>query len=71
MRFCFEARKIFNEDLPLQMIHLMLNTHRLQLFGFELERRAVQAHRAHVYPLGTLDWLIDPGHGQAAFFAEL
>src|SRR5437868_6693396 len=55
-----ELRQMFDEDLALQMIHLVLDTHGEQALRLERERVAVLVVGAHFHALGARHELIDP-----------
>src|SRR5687768_3899434 len=61
-----ERRQVFDEDLALQMIHLVLDAYGQQAVGLELERFALGIERSHPYPLRPRDLVEHTGHRKAA-----
>ena len=53
------------------MIHLVLQADRQQSVGLDRLRLAVQIEVAHDDMLGALDLVVDAGHREAAFLADL
>src|SRR5256885_5196874 len=66
-----EARKIIDENLALEVIHLVLDADCEEFLCDEGERSAVQAKRTHRHALGTLDRLVYSPHRQAALLTIL
>src|SRR5256885_6910265 len=66
-----EARKIIDENLALEVIHLVLDADCEEFLCDEGERSAVQAKRTHRHALGTLDRLVYSRHRQAALLTIL
>ena len=64
-----ESRKIFDEYLALQMVHLVLNAHRQQIISLQLKRSAIQAEGAHPHPGAAGDGFVNARYRQTAFFA--
>ena len=62
---------MLDEDLAVKVVDLVLNAHRQQSVGFQSEWCALRVEGAHRDPLATHDFLVDPGHRQAALFADL
>src|SRR5687768_5214122 len=54
-----ELRQVLDEDLTLQMVHLVLDAHREQPLRFQRKRVAVLVVGAHLHALGPLDQLVD------------
>src|SRR6185369_4384939 len=63
----FELRQVVDEQLPLEMIHLVLDADREEPLGLELERLAVAVERADFDLRSAIDVVVELGHGQAAF----
>ena len=53
------------------MVHLVLDADGQQAFGLNLTRVAVFVQGTHLHGSGALYAIVDTGHGQAAFFADL
>jgi hypothetical protein len=64
-------RQVIDEDDAVQVVDLVLNAHRQQAIGFHRPLLAVEVEVFDGDPLGTLDLVVDAGHRQAAFFADL
>src|SRR3982751_961251 len=62
-----QLREVLDENLALQVIHLMLDAHREQTLRLERERVAVPIVGANLDALGAWHQLIDSRHRQAAF----
>ena len=64
-----ELRKVFDEHLALQMIHLVLDADGEQSLGFEFEGCAIQTEGAHFNLRRALHGFVDAGNRQAALLA--
>jgi hypothetical protein len=62
-----EAGQIIHEQLAVQVIDLVLDAHRQQAIGIQLEGLAVAVQGAHLDALGALNLLEEARHRQAAF----
>src|SRR6185437_8013121 len=62
-----QRRQVIDEDLAAQMVHFVLDTHRKQSVGVEVEAFAALVLRAHADTLGTGDLVVVAGNRQAAF----
>jgi len=62
-----EAREILDKNLAVQMIDLMLDTHREQAIRLDHPGLALSIERADLYPLGAPDSIEYPRYGQTAF----
>src|SRR5688572_21604604 len=63
-----ELRKVLDEDLALEVIHLVLDANGEQPLRFQGEGIAVLIVRAHLAALRALHQLVDVRHREAAFF---
>src|SRR5262245_4809369 len=63
-----ELGEVIDEQLALEMIHLVLDAHGEQPLGVELERLAGAIERTHADALGTGHLLVDSGDRQTALF---
>src|SRR5712671_1272961 len=63
-----ELRQVLDEDLALQMIHLVLNANREQALRLERKRVAVLIIGPNLHALGARHQLIDARDRQAALF---
>ncbi len=66
-----ELRQVIDEDLAVQVVDLVLDADRQQAIGFHRPLLAVEVEVFDGDPFGTLDLVVDAGHRQAAFFADL
>ena len=66
-----ERRQVVDEHLAVQVIHLVLDAHREQAVGGELEGFAVAIERLDRDRVGAGDVGVDAGHRQAAFLVDL
>ena len=62
-----ELRQIVDEQLAVEVVHLVLNADGEHPFGVELERLAVRIERAHANHGGAIDEVVELGHRKAAF----
>jgi len=60
--------QVFDENLALEVIHLVLDANGDQTIGFDLERLAVSVESAYPYPFGSLNFIVDSGDGETTFF---
>src|SRR5690625_4968042 len=58
-------RKIVDEALAFEVVHLVLDTLREQTLRLEFERLAVPIERFHLDALSTLDEVVQAGDGEA------
>src|SRR5581483_3025070 len=63
-----QAREVVDENLSLQVIDLVLDTHRQQTVGFEIEQIAFLVEGTDLHPFGALYPLVDAGYRQATLF---
>src|SRR5919197_3534220 len=63
-----ERRKMFDENLALQMVHLVLDAHGEQSLRLQGESVAVLVEGSHLDALGPLNELVDTRHRETAFF---
>src|ERR1700722_11205093 len=63
-----EFREIVDEQLALEMVHLMLDANSQKPFRIHLERRPVESQGAHTDVGGTLHLVVHVGYRQTAFF---
>src|SRR5690606_29551679 len=66
-----QRRQIVDEQLALEVIHLVLDALREQPVRLELERLAVLVERPDLDPLGPLDELVQPRDGQTPLLEAL
>ena len=62
-----ELGEILDEDLALQVVHLVLDAHGEQALRLERERVAALIVGSHLHALRTLHGVVDARHRQAAF----
>src|ERR1700674_263155 len=65
----FELRQVFDEYLPFQMIHLVLNARCQQLIGLQHEGFALAVQRSHLDMGETLYLIVNTGDREATLFA--
>src|SRR5580704_11221666 len=63
----FEDAQVIDEELPVQMVDLVLQTPREQLRGLDLERLTIAIERPHDDVRGSLDIPIHLGNRQTPF----
>ena len=71
MRVRLSSRQVVDEQLAVEMIHLVLDAHGEQAVGVELDLLAVAVERAHADLVGARDLVEDARHRQAAFLGLL
>jgi hypothetical protein len=59
---------MLDEDLALEVIHLVLDADGEQTLRFQRERVSILVEGPHLDALGALDQLVDPRHRETALF---
>src|SRR5262245_63427922 len=63
-----QLREVLDENLALQVVHLVLDADGQQSLRLERERLAILVVSAHFHALGALHELVDARHREASFF---
>src|SRR5580698_8555088 len=62
--------QVIDEELPVEMVHFVLDTHREHTFRVDVERLAVATLGAHPDSGGTLELVVNPRERQASLLAR-
>src|SRR5262249_20189832 len=63
--------QVVDEELAVEVVHLVLDAHGEQAFGIELERNAFTIECAHAHALRTYDAFVEAGHRKAPLLESL